>query len=721
VVFSLVITEKSGAQRQLDFEGPEVSIGRLEDNDICLPKNNVSKQHARLVSKDDRIVLVDQKSTNGTYVNGRRISSPMVVRKGDKIYIGDFIITLVTGDSSVGKAPTRSVPETPQAGSPRVLVDAAKPAAHARPEQLQRPFAGATEPPGRGDERDTYEAAHDAHEAAVVELLGAESDAPEAAGTEIVTSLRPEAMSEAPPAMPSAMKGAMRPPPPPRELDSATASAQLHATRPLGLQTPSITPAMQPSAADELPEQALAKPAAEAPARPVPAMPAKPAAEAPIPLTSMKPATAALPPAPAAPPAARERKESRPGGPKSIPPWADDAGLTSPAAIAPSVRLQGALSMLMERLALKMDVTRDQEGAFPSEQQTTLERLIDELADEGAIGPDLDRRFVREAAVSEAVGLGPLDRLLANRSVREIVVDGPARILADLGGGLTPVTSFFSGSSAVLIIARRLLHRAGKTFDESVLAQEAQLPGGGFVQVLLPPLAPKGAMIALRCPPRAVHSADSMVTDGMLSSDMLALLRAAVHQHKNILVLGPLGAGVSTLLTAIAGLAPDHERVVSIEDAPSMSLALPRVLPLSRRALPGAKLEDVLKHAARLRADRLVIDDLTAADTLAALTTAASTTSVLIGTHAQNPSAALTQLEVFAQAALGGARVHLAPLLSNALQLLVHVGAGKDGMRRVQSISEVRGAREDTLEVRVLYRHDGSGFRATEHRASFLG
>ena len=83
MVFSIVITEKGGAQQQLDFEESEVSIGRLDDNELCLPKNNVSKHHARLLYKDQRYVIVDQQSTNGTYVNGRRITGPAVVRRGD--------------------------------------------------------------------------------------------------------------------------------------------------------------------------------------------------------------------------------------------------------------------------------------------------------------------------------------------------------------------------------------------------------------------------------------------------------------------------------------------------------------------------------------------------------------------------------------------------------------------------------------------------------------
>ncbi|MET0388412.1 MAG: FHA domain-containing protein, partial [Polyangiales bacterium] len=117
-MFSIVITEKGGAQQQLDLDAAEIGIGRLEDNEICLPKNNVSKHHARLVFKDSRYVVVDQKSTNGTYVNGRRISGPTVVRRGDKIYIGDFILTLGAGAlESVAARDFSPLPPPPQRNS----------------------------------------------------------------------------------------------------------------------------------------------------------------------------------------------------------------------------------------------------------------------------------------------------------------------------------------------------------------------------------------------------------------------------------------------------------------------------------------------------------------------------------------------------------------------------------------------------------------------------
>src|SRR5690349_24171547 len=107
-MFTVVITEKGGAQKRLTFTEPEVTIGRVQGNDIILPKGNVSKRHSRIVLKDNRFIVVDLKSTNGTYVNGRKITSPLVVKGGDKIYIGDFIMTLEGGpgaEEGTGDAP----------------------------------------------------------------------------------------------------------------------------------------------------------------------------------------------------------------------------------------------------------------------------------------------------------------------------------------------------------------------------------------------------------------------------------------------------------------------------------------------------------------------------------------------------------------------------------------------------------------------------------------
>jgi pilus assembly protein CpaF len=612
-VFSIVITERGGAQRQLDFEAPEVSIGRLEENDVVLPRSNVSKRHARLVLKDDRCVLLDLKSTNGTYLNGRKIAAPALVGAGDKIYIGDFILALQ--DSPQLHVVQQRLRERPQT----------------QPAPSMRPGSEPLAEPGLGG--------------------GAE---------------------------PLASRRSGGPPPPPT----------FASTRPGPPTPPPIPDAARVVAVDVDPGE-----------------PADADSEEPT----------------------AERLKRIGSGPKtvrvsSVPPRVQDpeSGLgpaTSPAVLAPSVRLQGALQTLMERLANHMDVTEPREGAFPVQQRSTLEGLIDGLASEGVIGPDLDRRFLTQAAVSEAVGLGPLDRLLNNRSVREVVVDGPSRILGDLGGGLSPVSSFFSSAQAVMVALRRLCARAGKELGDAPI-QEFDLPDGSQVQVLMPPLSRSGPLISVRCPPRATTSPDGLVTDGMLSIDMLNLLRSAVQKRLNLLVVGPMASGVSTLLSALGALCQDHERIVTLQRAPSLAIQHPHVLALNLGGARDRNLSELLALAARLRGDRLIIDDLQADDALGALTGAAASRGVIAAMHAASPAAAIEQLEMFAQIALGGARGSLAALIAQAFQLLVHVSADVGGTRRVLSIAEVRGARDNTLEVTALYRYD-HGFKA-DSRASFL-
>ncbi|MET0390859.1 MAG: ATPase, T2SS/T4P/T4SS family [Polyangiales bacterium] len=664
-MFSIVITEKGGAQHALDLDAAEIGIGRLEDNAICLPKNNVSKHHARLVLKDNRFVIVDQKSTNGTYVNGRRITGPTVVRRGDKIYIGDFILTLgvPAGAAVAAREFSPLPPAPPSAPAPTLEVKTVPTQTGGLSAELKR-----TQPERRS--------AHDRPPTPDRNVTVGQQTAAErsiALGTEAER----RAAQNGPPPLPKSQL----PPPLPR---SPTVPSMPPVTEHTQADGPLIAaaPTTPPDDIDDLGdfEDDMPEPIAPGPLPP-----------------SYQPASDAA-----------EGVDSAQGAALS--------GLTSPAALAPSVRLQGALSLLMERLATHMNVARDEVSAFPQDQQTTLERLLDQLEDEGTLGPDVDRRFVREAAVSEAVGLGPLDRLLANRSVREVVVDGPTRVLADLGGGLTPVSSFFSDDSAVRVLARRLMHRAGQRLDESQMIHEAQLPGGGAVQVLLPPLSPKGPLISVRSPMRAQSSPESFIADRILSAEMLALLRASLEQRRNVLVIGPRGGGVSHMLAMLTRLAPEHERIVSIEHSPSASLLNPQVLPLSRRALPDASLSELLRRAALLRYDRLVLDDLCPEETWSALFVAAGGSGVLLGMHAPTPAVALSLLEHGARTAQRASEPVPGPLMAAALQLLVHVGPDATGARKVQSISEVRVSSSAEIELRTLFRHDGKTFVA-----SFLG
>jgi len=652
-VFSIVITEKGGAQQQLDFDEAEVNIGRLDDNELCLPKNNVSKHHARLLFKDQRYVIVDQQSTNGTYVNGRRITGPAVVRRGDKIYIGDFI--LVLGESAgVRPSPSLSV-------GPAV------------------PSATATEPSAPPDPRAETQRRRPGNKSSASTPAGA---------------ARPS-----PPPLPRTST------PPPRERPSITPSAPAR-------RGSARSPSSPPSAAGE----------AKHPARRGGALTRS---------SSVPPLSAAGPTVPA-PSLYSDRASMPPGGVSnpSIPPLprigqsegmdgVDSAqaaalsGLTSPAVLAPNVRLQTALSMLLERLAPHLDIQRHEESAFPSEHQALLDALIDQLIDEGMLADDIDPAALREATINEAVGLGPLERLLNNRQVREIVVDGPTCVHADLGGGLTRTSSFFSDDGAVRVIAARLLYRAGQKLDATRPVHEAQLPGGGTLQLLLPPLSPRGPLLTIRCATRAQRNPESYVGDGALTMDMLALLRGCMQQRRNVLVLGTVGSGVSEWLMLLARLAPEHERIVTIEDAPNASLLNPQVVPLCRRALPGASLHELVQRATALRPDRLILDDLRLSEADSALAAAAASGGVSIGLHAPSPQVALSLLAHSAGQALGGNAGLATVLLGSALSLFIHVGADPSGTRRLLSIQELQRNSAGLPELRPLFRFEGGGFVAS--------
>jgi len=185
-----------------------------------------------------------------------------------------------------------------------------------------------------------------------------------------------------------------------------------------------------------------------------------------------------------------------------------------------------------------------------------------------------------------------------------------------------------------------------------------------------------------------------------------------------VLVLG--SAGVSLVLAMLTRLLPDHERVVAIEQVPAASLLNPQVLPLSRRALPNASLEELLARGALLRYDRLLLDDVLPHELYGALFAAAGSRGALLGMHAPNPEVARSLIEHGARgersASLPG------PLLAAALQLLVHVGADASGARKILNISELRLSHAGAIELRTLFQYDGKAFVAyMTSPPSFLG
>jgi pilus assembly protein CpaF len=697
-VFSIAITERGGHQRQLDVDGSEIRIGRLDDNEIVLPRGNVSKRHARVTLEDGRYVLRDLGSTNGTYVNGRRISIPTVIATGDKLYIGDFILALRDEPDSEER-------EFDLESAELLYEEAALEHAEAAGRSAE---LGATLNSPRGPT---------AHHASPTPAPASTRRSPLLTTTAaaVPPKYAPGRTLAPPPVAPFGTHAATHAPAAPTHAPAARSF-----TSPAGA-APSVGPAVTASRSGHSgpDDESIARAPTAAISPAVATTPAAATSAATAPLERQESSPASQRSARKDAPISGEWPASnRPSAATIRQPESEDAGsATTPAVLAPSLRLQGALQTLMERLGAHMDLSDPTERAFSGENQLILERLLDELARESMIAPDVDRRFLVQAAISEAVGLGPLDRLLNNRAVREVIVDGPVTILADMGGGLAAVSSFFSSPQAFHTALQRLLGRAGRELGD-VPVLELWLPDGSLIQVVQPPLSARGPLLSIRRAPKPAVTLDQLVTEGMLSIDMLELLKRAILLRLNVLVVGAPGSGVSTLLSVLASMADEDERIVTWEEVPSLAIRHPHVLPLHAGQAGVRGLPELLRCVARMHADRLIIDDLAAGDVPALLPSLASQRGVFAGmhTHATSNLDAVRQLERFA---FGHACPVESALVGAAFQLRLHIDGQGSGVRRVLGLTELRTADNGELDLARLYRYDG-GFLHTGRRASFV-
>jgi len=533
-MYAVVIMDEGGVRRRLDFSKPELTVGRVQGNDIVLAKRNVSKQHARLTLQDEQALVVDLNSTNGTWVNGRKITAAQPLKQGDKIYIADFIITLEAADE-------------------RSQTDGAMPRV--------------SEPPP----------------------LPKQSALPATSGIPIRRSI-----------------------------------AARRAT-PGG----SSVPGLQPDGSGTV-----------------------------------------------SPPRIQRRETSLP---------------RARAKTETEVSIGDPLNNLLGRLASRMDIDDINPASMKNQERWSAARAaIAEtflaMQTDGLVHADLDMRGLAHAALHEAVGLGALDDLLSDESVRTIVVNGHKKILVDKGEGLEATALQFSSARAVHRVARRLAAECGQELEGHPVLN-GRLSFGPSLTILQPPLVMGGSVIELR-----VHSPSSLEQlseKGWLSADAATYLTKAVAECRNIVVAGPRGSGVTKLMSALVKELPESENTVSIESIPELDIDRDRVVSLTA-ADSGIRLSEAIAHGARLHAEHLVINDLSGAETMAALTAVLGREpGHLLGVHCWSSKDAIEGL-MLAAGATGADRAYLAQLLASAVDLVVSMQRGPDG-QRVNAILEVQG------------------------------
>lgn len=318
--------------------------------------------------------------------------------------------------------------------------------------------------------------------------------------------------------------------------------------------------------------------------------------------------------------------------------------------------------------------------------------------------------------LNDMTGLGPLEPLLADETITDILVNGPKQIYVEQQGKLRLSSARFRDNAHVMSVAGRIVSQIGRRVDESSPLVDARLADGSRVNIIIPPLAIDGPSLSIRKFSKRRIDLDVMSRQGNVSTDMATVLKIAARARLNILISGGTGSGKTTLLNALSQMISADERVVTIEDAAELQLQQPHVVRLETRPanLEGRgeiNTRDLVKNALRMRPDRIILGEIRGGEALDMLQAMNTGHDGSLGTiHANRPREALTRLENM----VGMAGVNLPSRavrtqIAAAVQLIVQVSRMRDGVRRVTSVTEVVGMEGEVITTQELfaYRFEG--------------
>jgi pilus assembly protein CpaF len=335
--------------------------------------------------------------------------------------------------------------------------------------------------------------------------------------------------------------------------------------------------------------------------------------------------------------------------------------------------------------------------------------IRDQLYQEGGLSRDDRERLASEIA-DDIFGYGPLERLLGDPSVSEIMVNGPHDIWVERQGLLSPTSLAFSDESHLRRIITKMVGQVGRRIDESSPLVDARLPDGSRVNAIIPPLSLSGPLLTIRKFAENRFHLDELVDLGTLSRDGTEFLRRCIEAKLNMLVSGGTGSGKTTLLNALSSALPDNDRIVTIEDAAELRLEQRHTLRLEARPknIEGEgeiTIRDLVRNALRMRPDRIIVGEVRGAEALDMLQAMNTGHEGSLSTvHANSPRDALNRLETMVLMAgyelpLRAIRQHVAA----ALDLIIQLDRLDDGTRRVVEICEVQRMEGEMITLQKLF------------------
>jgi pilus assembly protein CpaF len=353
----------------------------------------------------------------------------------------------------------------------------------------------------------------------------------------------------------------------------------------------------------------------------------------------------------------------------------------------------------------------------PDELAKQISEVVSEiLAEEKLQLNSSEQRNLVTALLNDLLGLGPLEILLADETVSDIMVNGPKQVYVERKGKLQLTDVGFRDNAHVMSICTRIVSRVGRRVDETSPLCDARLPDGSRVNIIIPPLALDGPSISIRKFAKHKITLDVMERQGNLSPEMATVLKIAGRCRLNILISGGTGSGKTTLLNALSRMIDHGERVVTIEDAAELQLQQPHVVRLETRPpnLEGngeVTQRDLVKNALRMRPDRIILGEIRSGEALDMLQAMNTGHDGSLGTiHANRPREALTRLEN--TVAMTGVKLpHEAvrAQIAGALNMIVQVSRMRDGVRRITYISEVVGMEGDVITMQDLFTFEYKG------------
>ena len=372
---------------------------------------------------------------------------------------------------------------------------------------------------------------------------------------------------------------------------------------------------------------------------------------------------------------------------------------------------------VQNKLLAELDASVDPHSP---EVRATIEELFSAiLAEENIVLTRGDRKRLFDAIVAEILGYGPLEPLLADDSITEIMVNGPYNIYVERAGNLIRTNITFEDEDHVLRVLDRIVAPLGRRVDESSPTVDARLPDGSRVNAVIRPIALCGPTITIRKFSKRPFTVKDLIGFGSMTPEIAEFLRAAVIARLNIVVSGGTGSGKTTLLNVLSSFIPDDERIVTIENAAELRLNQVHVVPLESRPpnIEGRgeiSIRDLVVNALRMRPDRIVVGECRAGealDMLQAMNTGHE--GSMTTAHSNSPRDTLARLETMCMmAGMELPQRAIREQIASAVDLIVHQERMRDGTRKIVKITEIQGMEGDVITMSDLFEFEQTGIEA---------